>query len=168
MYILTGERSKGRNCLPQEFFQGLGQAPTTARVCCMLRPNFFVDPSFLGTHQNPTERNGIIYTGGAGFIDTAHLRYFCDNTKAAYDRIKAVNGSSGTVIITPEGAATITQTIPPNLWTKVARDISYDDALTHEISSYWIMNLPLVRAVPFPGETNSSFSPEDLCSNNLG
>jgi len=134
----------------------------------MLRPEFFIDPSSLGPHQDPTERNGIIYTGGAGFIDTAHLRYCCDNTKAAYDRIKAVNGLAGTVITTPEGAATIAQTIPPNLWTKVARDISYDDGLTHEISSYWIMNWPVVRAAPFPGETNSSFSPEDLCSNNLG
>jgi hypothetical protein len=42
---------------------------------------------------------------------------------------------------------------------KVARDISYDDALSHEIWSYWNWA---------PGEGNSAFSPEDLCSNNLG
>ena len=33
MYILTSEQSKGRNRLPQEFFQGLAQAPAAARIC---------------------------------------------------------------------------------------------------------------------------------------
>ena len=135
----------------------------------MLRPEFFIDPTALGTHQDPTEKNGIIYTGGAGFIDTAHLRYCCDNTKTAYDRISAAKGSPGTVIIMPEGSATITQTVPANLWTKVAGAISFDDALAHEIRTYWDANpaVPL-PTIPFPGMMNSSFSPEDLCSNFIG
>jgi hypothetical protein len=36
---------------------------------------------------------------------------------------------------------------------------AYDDALAHEIWTYW---------VKAPGGHNSSFSPEDLCSNYLG
>lgn len=144
---------------PQELEPTLGQAPTGARVCCMLRPEYFIDPSSLGTHQDPSERNGIIYTGGGGFIDTAHLRYCCDNTKLAYDRISAANGASGTVINLTEGTATLTAAVPRNLWTKVARDIGYDDGLSHEIWTYWKY---------LPGAGNSSFSPEDLFSNNLG
>jgi hypothetical protein len=158
MYLYTDRSGSETRRLGQpESLPGLG-GPPIPRLCCMLRPNFFIGLSSLGAHQGPNEGNGEIYTGGAGFIDTAHVRHCCDVTKWAYDQITALNGQPGRVA-TPEGAATLTQAIPQNMWTKVARDISFDDALGHEIWTYW---------KPGPGLGNSAFSPEDLCSNHLG
>ena len=53
----------------------------------------------------------------------------------------------------------MTTPIPPDMWLPVAQSIAYDDGFGHEVVSYDEMT---------PGEHNSSFSPEDLCSNKLG
>jgi hypothetical protein len=127
----------------------------------MLEPGSLIDPSELGEHGARMwnkEKNGLIYTGGAGFVDTGHLRHCCDETKNVYDQIAALSGSPGP-IKTSHGSATLTKRVPPNMWRQVARAVSYDNALGYEIASYWI---------DVPYEHPSSFSPEDLCSNYLG
>lgn len=105
-----------------------------------------------------SEKNGIVYTGGAGFIDTSHVRHCCDDTKRVYDQLVA-SGGSPTQVNTSNGNAKIIKPIPTNMWTKVARAISYSDSVGYEIETYWESG---------GGGHNSAFSPEDLCSNYLG
>jgi hypothetical protein len=133
-------------------------ACSKTRACCLLAPYWAIDPSSLGNHGDRTERNGIIYTGGAGFIDTSHLRHCCDDTKRVYDQLVAKRGLPGQVS-TYQGVATIKKAVPSNMWIQVARAIAYSDSVGYEITSYW---------VPAAGEHNSAFSPEDLCSNYIG
>ena len=147
---------------------GLPPAPvllTTAacislkRTCCLLAPPWFIDPSLIGNHHSSmNEKNGIIYTGGAGFIDTSHLRHCCDDTKHVYDQLISSSGSPS-LVTTSHGVATIKQSVPRSMWIQVARAISYSDSVGYEITTYRDSN---------PGGHNSGFSPEDLCSNYLG
>jgi Protein of unknown function (DUF4056) len=76
-----------------------------------------------------------------------------------------LQGSGGSPTVVPvgvggtEGEATIIKPVPRDLWLTVAQAIAYDNGLGHEIASYdW----------PVSGGHNSSFSPEDLCSNFVG
>ena len=141
------------------------------RVCCMLAPvkgtfwglrSSFVDPQQLGNHGDTwwggKEALGIIYTGKAGFLDLAHIRDTCDQTRYVYKQIEAVKGMP-VIIQTFHGTATINKPIPPSYWLQVAREISYDDSFAYEIATYDDY---------VPGGHNSSFSPEDLVSNYLG
>ncbi len=158
MYVHTDHRHcDHRSSAPRSPRPALGAVPSR-QGCCMLIPSALIDPSTLGTHQGPDERLGIIYTGAAGFIDLGHLRHCCDTTKWVYDQIVALKGFPG-AIKTAEGTATLTASVPASMWTTVARDIAFDEALGHEIATYWGR---------FPGLGSSSFSPEDLCSNHLG
>ena len=102
---------------------------------------------------------GIVYTGKAGFVDLGHLWEVADITGFAYQQIHAASGAVGTRVRAAEGEATLTSAAPAREWLELARAIAYDDALAHEISTYTTM---------LPGGHNSSFSPEDLCSNFLG
>jgi hypothetical protein len=132
------------------------------RICCMFGPSPapFVDPSKLGAHKDQvTEVLGIIYTGHAGFIDLGHLRETCDITEFAWTRLQG-SGGSPTVVPTLQGEATIINQVPRDRWLAVAQAIANDDALGHEIWSY--------DEHTFPGQHNSAFSPEDLCSNFVG
>ena len=124
----------------------------------MLAPFWVIDPLSLGVHHSMNEKNGIIYTGGAGFIDTSHVRHCCDDTKRVYDQLVA-SGGSPTQVTTSNGNAKILKPVPANMWTKVARAISYSDSVGYEIETYWESG---------GGGHNSAFSPEDLCSNYLG
>ncbi len=131
------------------------------RPCCMLGPSPapFVDPSRLGAHKDPaTEALGLIYTGGAGFMDLGHIRETCDLTEFLWTRLQG-SGGVPTVIPTVQGEATITRPVPRERFAAVAQAIANDDALGHEIWSYNVHS---------PGGHNSSFSPEDLCSNFVG
>ena len=147
---------------------GLPSAPAQPRFrpCCMLTPtqnplgsstSNLVDPGSLGTHGSSTEATGLIYSGKAGFLDLGHIRDTCDLTKSIFDQIAAACGNPTTVTAI-EGSAQV-RSVSPSKWIGVARAIAYDDALAHEIVSYSNMS---------PGGHNSSFSPEDLCSNFLG
>ncbi len=75
-----------------------------SRPCCVLGPlkpviglgkvsfssnSMVLDPLSLGTHQGADETLGILYTGGAGFMDLGHLREDCDLT----DRLDQISGS---------------------------------------------------------------------------
>jgi hypothetical protein len=62
-----------------------------------------------------------------------------------------------TPILTAHGEALLK--VCPTDEVKVARKISFHDSLGYEIITYDVKK---------PGGHNSSFSPEDLCSNNLG
>src|SRR5262249_45547108 len=109
----------------------------------------------LGRHGRSGEVTGIIYTGKAGFIDLGHLRDHCDLTKFIHDQLTIgltpmrVSAVLGEAVMHKCPASDIT----------VARAIALDAGLGHEILSYNSFS---------PGGHNSSFSPEDLCSNFLG
>ena len=132
-----------------------------SRPCCMFgpSPNPFVDPSSLGAHKDQaTEALGLIYTGRAGFMDLGHLRETCDLTEFVWTRLQG-SGGAPIVIPTVQGEATIIRPVPRERFTAVAQAIANDDALGHEIWSYDEHSI---------GGHNSSFSPEDLCSNFVG
>jgi hypothetical protein len=159
MYVRVRDREDDRRGLQRTALSGPGTSqPFPLRPCCLFGPLALIESTGLGTHQGSNERNGIFYSGAAGFIDLGHLRTYCDAAYWAYDQIRALKGFPGT-IGTPDGGATVTRSIPVSLWTAVARDIAFDDGLGHEIFTYWIAG---------PGAGNSAFSPEDLCSNHLG
>jgi len=101
----------------------------------------------------------IVYTGRAGFVDLGHLWDTCDVAAFAYQQIHRAGGATGTRIAGNEGEAVLTSAAPATEWLDLARRIANDDALVHEIVTYPSMT---------PGGHNSAFSPEDLCSNNLG
>jgi hypothetical protein len=128
-----------------------------ARPCCMLSPSptSFAGINNLGTHNTSTEVLGQIYTGQAGFIDLGHVRELCDLTKHVYDQLVASNYN--TPIATIHGKADMLK-CPVDVL-KTAMAIAYEDSVGYEIFTY---------GLPAPGGHNSSFSPEDLCSNNLG
>lgn len=140
--------------------------PQASRPCCILAPTIsplsstsnLVEPNKLGDHRGSNEAQGLIYTGSAGFFDLGHVRDLCDMTKYVYDQIANSAGAPGK-IQTWHGEATITKSIPNSDWVNVARAIAYDDSVGYEIVTYNHMT---------PGGHNSSFSPEDLCSNYLG
>ncbi|MGW2558066.1 FAD-dependent oxidoreductase [Streptomyces sp. NPDC001514] len=138
--------------------------PPVLRTCCMLSPGFLTGGSGAGGHGSG--KPGIVYTGRAGFIDLAHLWDVCDGTAFAYQEIHRASGAAGTKIRTAEGEATLTGAVPPTEWMEVARSIAFDDALGHEIATYPMGAGSCGPTVP--GLHNSSFSPEDLCSNFLG
>jgi V8-like Glu-specific endopeptidase len=128
-----------------------------SRPCCILGPSpqKFADPTQLGEHNKENiEAMGIIYTGRAGFMDLGHLRETCDVTEFVWTRLQG-SGGSPTVIPTLHGEATIIKPVPQKFWLDVAQSIAYDAALGHEITTY-------------DKQRNSSFSPEDLCSNFVG
>jgi hypothetical protein len=138
-------------------------SPLVSRPCCILAPKIptsnFVDPSNLGTHGDPsTEQTGLIYSGKAGFIDLGHIRDMIDLTKFLYDQISQASGAP-TTVKSVHGEAKIVSQLPSSMFIPVARRIANDDGFAYEILTYWMSG---------PGRRNSSFSPEDLSSNNLG
>ena len=135
------------------------------RPCCILSseiPVFgsnIVDPTNLGTHGDPlSEKNGLIYSGKGGFLDLGHIRDMIDVTKFVFDQINAATTFPATVN-SAHGEATIPSKLSPEMVLPVARLIANDDGFAYEIMTYWMTGV---------GTHNSAFSPEDLCSNNLG
>jgi len=141
-------------------------SPPAPRPCCILAPDTplgsnWVEIPSLGTHRGSNEANGVIYTGKAGFLDTGHMRDLCDLTKHIHDQIRAATGSPVTPISTTHGEASFHASLHTTIWVAVARAIAFDDSIGYEILTYDHFSPP-------PGGHNSSFSPEDLCSNFLG
>lgn len=129
----------------------------TSRPCCMLDARSLRGRTTHGDHA--ALEAGTVYTGRAGFVDFGHLWEVCDVTAWAYQQIHTGGGAVGTTFDTGEGTVRITSAAPPGEWLVLARAIAFDEALAHEISSYSNFSI---------GGHNSSFSPEDLCSNFLG
>jgi hypothetical protein len=138
--------------------------PPSPRPCCILAPhlglgsNLVKNPDMLGKHRGKDEVSGIVYTTKAGFLDLGHIRDLCDLTKYIFDQISSLQGTPER-ISTNEGCAVFRMCPEKHLWVELARAIAYDDGLAHEIATF---------EDPRPGGHNSSFSPEDLCSNFLG
>jgi outer membrane protein OmpA-like peptidoglycan-associated protein len=158
--VSTFQRAMIRSAAPQG--RKVITTPTT-RPCCMLTDNF-ATPGKLGTHGDKSEVNALIYTCKAGFIDLGHIRDMCDMTRYIHDQltqgltpqqVTAEFNIKGLTI--PMGEADIFQCPANNV--QVARAMALDVGMGHEIVSYHQSR---------PGGHNSSFSPEDLCSNFLG
>jgi hypothetical protein len=128
-----------------------------SRPCCMLASLSLAGLATIGGHGS--SQPGIVYTGRAGFVDLGHLWEVVEMTAFAYQQIHSTGGAAGTAVRAVEGTATLTSTAPAAEWLDLARSIAFDDSLSHEIATYTVMR---------PGGHNSSFSPEDLCSNYLG
>jgi hypothetical protein len=171
---LTGSRPSGR-CKPSLLNEVSVSSPPLnipVRPCCLLMPHrhrldqggpaeSFLDIENLGEHNTPNEMLGLVYTGKAGFVDLGHLREVCDQTKVVYDqllagqeRINVLSGENSVV-----GQAEMLKCPIDRILMKIAQSIAYDASVGHEIVTYDSMK---------PGHHNSSFSPEDLCSNLLG
>jgi len=171
-------------CLPPVTIQPLAAGnpdpePITRRYCCLLAPqqinsltanDNIADPAHLGQHGGSSEVTGILYSGKAGFLDLSHMRDSCDTTKYIYDQI-ASSGIPHAIFVkyrrtlisaSPVGVAVIHQR--PLRPIDTARAIAYDVGMGHEIATYYKMGTLGVDV----GGHNSSFSPEDLCSNFLG
>jgi hypothetical protein len=127
------------------------------RPCCLLWTRQLAGVSTVG--DSTSSSPGIVYTGKAGFVDFGHLWDMCFLTAWIFQNLHAANGAAGNTFDVGEGTVTLTNTAPRDEWLVLARAIAYDEGLAHEISSYWVCS---------PGMHNSSFSPEDLCSNFLG
>jgi hypothetical protein len=144
----------------------------TTRNCCLLDPKSLKDMTTMGGYATPGGPNsgvpGTIYTSKAGFVDLGHLFAVANATGAAYQQIYAKNGAVGTVVATPHGTATLTAAAPAAEWVELARSIAYDDSVAYEIQTFKGMGYLPQNQSYFPGNLNSSFSPEDLCSNYLG
>lgn len=155
--------------------------PIPTRLCCLLAPqqinsvrsnDNIVDPARLGQHGAWSEVNGIVYCGKAGFVDLSHLRDSCDTTKFIFDKIVSIGRVPLAISVryqrlnpTPRIVGTAVIHRRPLRPIDVARVIAYDVGLGHEIATYYDMGV--LGRIDIGGH-NSSFSPEDLCSNYLG
>jgi hypothetical protein len=141
----------------------------------------FLDPAALGSHKFGSRPNlnpfslslaedtvGLVYTCHAGFIDFGHLRDTADLTLYYFTRLSEKNKRGDTFTFGPfySGTVTINADVPPLSSPRsepdmlsVAKCLAYDEALFHEVESFWRLE---------DGMHHSAFSPEDLVSNYLG
>ena len=120
-----------------------------------------------------SEKNGIIYTTHAGFIDTAHVRDSMDMTYWVASQLLQHQGSGFCVSLSDELArrdivirpykvpSDPQQAFSVVVWT--AARVAFDLAAWHEIAQWYGF-----ESVPGFSEGVSAFSPEDLYSNLLG
>jgi hypothetical protein len=158
------------------------------RACCMLTPNRIparigtighpdndnivepvdlMEPHVYGVSgliwvlQNPNNV-GIIYSCDLGFIDLGHLRDLADLTFFYYKQIDLGRKNKAGMklkLFDYEGEVKLLKDIQASDYIDVACRMAYDEAIFHEIETYWVELL---------GCHHSSFSPEDLVSNTLG
>jgi hypothetical protein len=120
------------------------------------------------------EHNGLVYTCRGGFIDTAHVRDSADATLALADAV-ARNLDAGAVIALPPHAGDVRirlRAMPAEriarygrirVGVELAQWLAFQLAVWHEIATWYGY-----ESVPAFPEKISSFSPEDLYSNELG
>lgn len=158
--------------------------PRIIRTCCALGADLKVSiipvykytmlssPELLGPHVylgNKEEKNGIIYSRRAGFIDFGHLRDLVDWTAYLYNLVKK-SQQTGEISIHlgfEGGEKSLVIKVPKTEKEEdvisLAGRIAYDLSIWHEISSWFGAS-----AVPLVPERFSSFSVEDAYSNLLG
>jgi hypothetical protein len=120
------------------------------------------------------EHNGLVYTCRGGFIDLAHVRDNADNTLALTAAIARGLRGGVTLEVPPQGAGLRVRvrplprqaiakyrTVP--LASALAEWLAYQLSIWHEIATFY--GFAAVESWP---EKLSSFSPEDLYSNQLG
>jgi hypothetical protein len=120
------------------------------------------------------ERNGLVYTCRAGFIDTAHVRDWADMTLFLSIRIAQLLETGGTielrseggvrrVIVHPVTAKRIEEYGRNRLAVPMAQWAAFQLSVWHEIVTWYGWS-----ATGIFSEQASSFSPEDLYSNLFG
>lgn len=159
--------------------------PKIIRTCCAFGANIGVagvpfvkktditTVSTMGAHGflgGKEEKNGNIYTRRGGFIDLGHLRDCADWTAYLFALIQASKTNKNlriTKIGYEGGEKTLLLDIPENIddddACELAGKIAYDLSVWHEIATWFGASY-----VPLFPERFSSFSPEDLYSNQLG
>jgi hypothetical protein len=130
--------------------------------------NFLEDEPSTYRHQfgsrglAPRDAVGIMYTCAGGFIDFGHLRDNADLTFFYFRALTRGAWRKGTRIAAPpgiRGTVEILADVPRELGVDLARHLTYNESIYHEIETYWDRST---------GAHHSSFSPEDLVSNYLG
>jgi len=143
------------------------------RPCCLLVDNYFglynniFDPltmsfnHYYSGNYNTSEKNGIVYTCAAGFIDLGHIRDCIDLTRFYFEKLQKFSkkGDKFTLIYYPDAEVNLLSDLPASDKVLTARSICYAESIFHEIESYWKKSV---------GYHNSSFSIEDLVSNYFG
>jgi len=120
------------------------------------------------------EHNGLVYTCRGGFIDLAHVRDNADNTLALAAAIARGLRTGVALEVPPQGAALRVRVRPLSseaiekygtlpLATAAAQWVAYQLSIWHEIATFY----GYAALASWP-EKLSSFSPEDLYSNQLG
>jgi hypothetical protein len=120
------------------------------------------------------EKNGLVFTCRAGFVDTAHLRLWADFSLFLTAWVGANLETGGTLHIKEEGGARkiILQPLEPGvlqqytrreLATPIAQWLAWQLSVWHEIATWYGWS----HVGMFP-ELASAFSPEDFYSNLLG
>lgn len=165
-----------------------------SRPCCNFALSYVTDalgvskligPESLGHHQfapnlilnrsRPRENFGVAYTCRAGFVDIAHARDNADWTAHLIWLLPRTLGSGTYAEVQQEGGArrrlffpklsrSEVEALAPQDLALIARRISYEIALWHEILTGFGAHV----STPFSSEISSSFSVEDNYSNLLG
>ena len=121
-----------------------------------------------------SEKNGLVYTCRAGFIDTAHVRYWADYTLYIGTWIGANLERGGTLRLRDEGGqrelvlrpidpALLRQYSRRELTIPLAQLVAWHLSIWHEVATWYGWS----HLKMFP-ELASAFSPEDFYSNMLG
>ena len=121
-----------------------------------------------------SEKNGLVYTCRAGFLDTAHIRSWADQTLYLGTWIGANLERGGTLRLRDEGGLreVVLQPIDPSLLRQYSRRelaiplaqlVAWNLSVWHEIATWYGWS----HLKMFP-ELASAFSPEDFYSNMLG
>ncbi len=129
-----------------------------------------VDPRRLVT----SEKNGLVYTCRAGFVDMAHLRLWADFTHYLVAWVAANLDEGGTLAIRDEGGERriVLHPVAPELRSSfgrreaavpIAQWLAWQLSVWHEIVTWYGWS----HLGIFP-ELASAFSPEDFYSNLLG
>jgi hypothetical protein len=125
-------------------------------------------------HLVDEERNGLVFTCGGGFIDTAHVRDYADWTIYFASRLFERLASGTTIELPTEGGERrvvlermdpelLLRQDPVSLTIAIAQWLAFQLSIWHEIATWYGWS-----AVPGYPEKLSAFSPEDLYSNLLG
>ncbi len=120
------------------------------------------------------ESNGLVYTCRGGFVDLAHVRDNADNTLGLTEATARLMDAGGVIEVPPQGAAMRVRlrAVPPELIERygrvrlavvLAQWLAYQLSIWHEIATWY----GFASMAEWP-EKISSFSPEDLYSNQLG
>ncbi len=120
------------------------------------------------------ERNGLVYTCGGGFIDTAHVRDYADWAVFVAASIAPALETGTTIELGEEGGVRriVLEPLPPEVVERMGirrvavslgQWLAFQMSLYHEIATGFGWT-----AVPGFTELASVFSPEDLYSNLIG
>lgn len=175
---------KDENCRG-EFFELKGRP--RLRMGTLASPTLgttFIDCNELGLHNYKyagTERNGIVYTCGGGFVDISHLRNSADKTAFWSRKIFGGlgRGQKKFRFASDEKSFFVLELKYPDYWENLGRDqkdwisrniamglgkyIAYSSCVWHEILTWFGY-----KSTGFYSEYQSAFSWEDIYSDLLG